>query len=486
MKLIELLDGIYAGDIEPRFHKTEILSVSCNSRKVMMGGLFVALKGRSHDGADFIEAAIKKGAFAIATSGDVACLRKRHEHVCFLRVDDLQEFLEGAVYKLLGNPSHDVKTIGITGTNGKTTVAYLVEAILNEAGAECGVIGTINYRLAQNIIPAGQTTPSFIDNQHFLTGLAWQSVPYCVIEVSSHALTQGRVHGIDFKGAIFTNLTSDHLDYHETRDNYFSAKSRLFTDLSPQATAVINIDDSYGRRLLTMTKAKTVTFGIERQAEVMAKDIRFEQSGSRFTLTCADGRIEVQTKLIGTYNIYNILAASSVCIAENVGLDVIKKGIERLCVVPGRLERVDCGQDFCVFIDYAHTQDALENVLTAIRQVSQTKIILVFGCGGDRDHTKRPLMGQVASRLADFSIVTSDNPRSEDPQSIIDQILPGFDGDHYRVVVNREDAIKQALNMAKTGDTVLVAGKGHETYQVLADGPVNFNEREIIEKSLKC
>ncbi|MCK5178031.1 MAG: UDP-N-acetylmuramoyl-L-alanyl-D-glutamate--2,6-diaminopimelate ligase, partial [Candidatus Omnitrophica bacterium] len=411
MRLNKLLDGIYTGKIEERFKQIKVLSVSCDSRKAMIGGVFVAIKGQSRDGADFIEAAVKKGVFAVAASGDVEHLQKKHERVCFLSVDDPQEFFQGIVYKLFGNPSEDVRTIGVTGTNGKTTVAYLVEAMINEADKECGVVGTINYRLSDNVIPARQTTPSFIDNQHFLTGLAWQDVPYCVIEVSSHALAQGRVHGINFAGAIFTNLTSDHLDYHQTTEDYFSAKSRLFTELGPEATAVINTDDPFGRQLLTMTKAKIVTYGIEQKADVMAKNIQLDLSGSRFTLACAAGDIEIRTKFIGTYNIYNILAAVSACIAEKLDLDTIKKGIERLGVVSGRLERVEYGQDFAVFIDYAHTQDALLNVLSAIRQISQARIILLFGCGGDRDKSKRPLMGQVAGRLADFSIVTSDNPR---------------------------------------------------------------------------
>ncbi|MCK5260221.1 MAG: UDP-N-acetylmuramoyl-L-alanyl-D-glutamate--2,6-diaminopimelate ligase [Candidatus Omnitrophica bacterium] len=486
MKLNELLDGIYTGEIEERFTQTKILSVSCDSRKAMMGGIFVVFKGFSCDGSDFIEEAVKKGVFAVATSDDIEHLQRKYENVYFIKVDDPQEFLQGVVLKLFGNPSEDVKTIGVTGTNGKTTVAYLVEAIINETKKECGVIGTINYRLSDNIIPARQTTPGFIDNQHFLTGLAWQDVPYCVIEVSSHALTQDRVHGIDFKTAIFTNLTSDHLDYHQTTENYFEAKSRLFTGLAPEATAVINTDDSYGRQLLAMTKAKIVTYGIEHQADVMAKDIQLDMLESRFTLTCADGDIEIQSNLIGMYNIYNILAAVSACIAEKLDLDTIKRGVANLGFIPGRLERVDYGQDFSVFIDYAHTQDALENVLKAIRQVSQTKIILVFGCGGDRDRSKRPLMGQVAGRLADLSIVTSDNPRSEDLQSIINEIVPGFDQDNYKVIVNREEAIGEAIKEAKADDMVLIAGKGHETYQVLADGKVDFNEREIIEKFLKC
>lgn len=486
MKLPELLEGIYSGEIEERFHQTEILSVSCDSRKAMLGGLFVALKGHRYDGVDFIDAAVVKGIYVVATSADVEPLKEKYKQICFLKVDDLQEFMEAAVFKIFGNPSREVKTIGITGTNGKTTVAYLIESIFLEAAKECGVVGTINYRLADNIIPAKQTTPSFIDNQHFLTGLAWQGVPYCVIEVSSHALTQGRVNGIDFRGAVFTNLTGDHLDYHETTDNYFSAKSSLFTGLSPESTAAINIDDPYGRQLPGMTKAKVVTYGIEQPADVTAKDIRLDIQGCRFTLVGAAGEIEVQTPLIGLYNVYNILAAASIGVAEGLALDVIKKGIERLKGVPGRLERVECGQDFSVFIDYAHTQDALENVLSAVRQISPSRIILVFGCGGDRDQSKRPLMGQVAGRLADISFVTSDNPRSEDPQSIIDQIVPGFEQENYKVVVNREEAIKEALNEAKAGDTVLIAGKGHETYQIIADQRIDFNEHEIVKKSLKC
>ena len=486
MKLDELLQGIYSGEIAPRFKHTDILSISCDSRKIMMGGFFVALKGQVHDGTDFIEEALARGAFAVAANGDIRKAQKEHPNICFLEVDNVQDFLHQAVRRLYGNPSETVRTVGITGTNGKTTVAYLVEAILKEAEKECGVIGTINYRLAETVVPAAQTTPNFIDNQYFLTGLAWQHVPYCIIEVSSHALSQDRVHGIDFKDAVFTNLTNDHLDYHETRENYFSAKARLFTGLNPESTAIINADDPYGQKLLTMTKAKIMTYGMERQADVMAKDVSMGISGSRFILTCAHGDIEIKTKVIGMYNIYNVLAAISLCLAEQISLDVIKQGIERLSVIPGRLERVECGQDFPIFIDYAHTQDALKNMLETIRRVSKARIILVFGCGGDRDQSKRCLMGQVAGQLADLSIVTSDNPRSENPRSIIDQIIPGFKKDNHEVVVNREQAIGQALKTATAGDIVLIAGKGHETYQVLADGPINFNERAIIEKSLKC
>jgi len=485
MKLHKLIGDIYDGRIEPAFEQKDIFFVSCDSRKITLGSFFVALKGLSCDGEHFIEEAIAKGASAVATSGDVETLQKKHASVCFLKVDDSQDFLKKVTRKFYGNPSEKVRVFGVTGTNGKTTATYLIESILKAAGKECGVIGTVNYRLAESIVPAQQTTPNFIDNQHFLTGLAWQRVPYCAIEVSSHALTQDRVHGIDFRVAVFTNLTSDHLDYHETKEDYFSAKASLFTELAPESAAVINKDDPHGQKLMTMTGAKIMTYGIESQADVTAKDIQLNMSGSCFTLVCSAGEIEIQTKLIGTHNVYNILSAASACLAEGVPLNVIRKGVEHLAAVPGRLERVECGQDFSVFIDYAHTQDALDNVLTSIRQAGGERIILVFGCGGDRDQFKRPLMGQTAGRLADLCIVTSDNPRSENPQSIIDQIIPGFERDNYKVVVNRKKAIKQALAEAKPGDIVLIAGKGHETYQIFSDKKIDFYERDIIEKCLQ-
>jgi UDP-N-acetylmuramoyl-L-alanyl-D-glutamate--2,6-diaminopimelate ligase len=486
MLLEELLDGIYFGEVSPPFREMEIFSICCDSRKVFLGGLFVALKGSAKDGNDFILEALAKGARVVVTDADVGRLQKDHRGACFLRIDDPARFLHQAAERFFGNPSLLVNTIGITGTNGKTTITYLIESVLRQNNQECGVIGTVNYRLGDRVVPSRQTTPDFIDNQRFLTGLAWQHVPYCVMEVSSHALTQGRVYGIDFKAAVFTNLTSDHLDYHKTKEDYFSAKARLFTPLSSQSAAVLNVDDIYGRQLCSMTEAKVMTYGIKRRADVMAKDIRLDISGSRFMLTCAAGEVEVKTKLIGTHNIYNILAAASVGLARQIDLTAIGRGIEALALVPGRLERVELGQAFTIFIDYAHTQDALENILSAVRHVSASRIILVFGCGGDRDTSKRPLMGRTAGELADLVIVTSDNPRSEDPQAIIDQIIPGFRNNNYTVIVDREEAIGYALRQARPEDIVLIVGKGHEMYQVFAQERVDFNERRIIEKCLSC
>jgi len=486
MRLDKLLEDIYAGEINAPFEHIDVSSISCDSRKIVKGDMYVALKGAVYDGDDFIEDAVIKGASIVVISQDSKYSNTENADICYLTVKNTKSFLHKAVNRLYGNPSRQVATIGITGTNGKTTVAYLIEAILNEDQKACGVIGTVNYRSGRTTVSATQTTPDFVDNQKFLADLASQTIPYCVMEVSSHALTQDRVDGVNFAAAVFTNLTSDHLDYHKTREQYFLSKAQLFTALEAEAVAVINIDDVYGQKLCPMIKAKIVTYGIKQKADVTASEIQLNIARSCFTLANGDDKIKIQTQLIGTYNIYNILAAASVCLARGMGFKTVKRGIERLTSIPGRLEYVDRGQDFSIFIDYAHTEDALKNVLTAIRQVSDSKVILVFGCGGDRDMSKRCLMGRVASTLADHSIVTSDNPRSEDPQLIIDQIVEGFSGDYYEVIVNRREAIEQALEVAQTGDIVLIAGKGHETYQILGCERIDFNERKIIEECLSC
>ena len=306
------------------------------------------------------------------------------------------------------------------------------------------------------------------------------------MEVSSHALEQGRVELIDFVTAVFTNLTSDHLDYHKNVENYFLAKAKLFQNLTLKATAVVNIDDPYGRRLAGMTRAKVLTYGIQSRAEIQAVDIEPSIHGSQFLLKTSQGSILIKTKLIGLHNIYNILSAVGVCLANRIDLPTIKKAIEKFSNVPGRLEKVEAGQKFHVFVDYAHTEDGLKNVLNSLRKVRRSKIITVFGCGGDRDPTKRPKMGKVVSRLSDTAIVTSDNPRSEDPQAIINEILPGFEKKNYTVVIDRKDAIEAALVQAKADDIVLIAGKGHENCQIFKDRTIHFDDRETVREILQC
>ncbi len=486
MELQELLKDIYLQPLEERYKSVAVSSVDTDSRKVKQGSLFVALQGQRFNGADFIPEVVKKGASVIVTSEDNSLWEQNVNGCCYLRIPDPYKFLRDAVKKFYGNPSANVQAIGITGTNGKTTTTYLIESILREADKSCGVIGTVNYRLGSKAIPSLNTTPSFIDNQQLLSDMAKENINYCIMEVSSHALDQGRVDLIDFKTAVFSNLTCDHLDYHQTMENYFLAKSLLFKNLSSASTAVINLDDPYGRKLVSMTEAKTMTYAIKANANVMAKDIQLSLANSQFKLVFPEGEMLIHSKLVGAYNVYNILAATAVCLSNDISIEKIKLGIEHLRDVPGRLEPVDFGQDFSIFIDYAHSPDALENVLTTIRQTSDAKIILVFGCGGNRDKTKRPQMGKIGGQLANFCIVTSDNPRNEEPQNIIDEIVMGFEQSNYKVIVDRQEAIEQALKMAQKGDIVLIAGKGHETYQIFNDRTIKFDERQIIRQVLRC
>lgn len=490
MLLKELLKDIYSGplprgDFSPR--QLAIRGIGSDSRAVEKDSLFVALKGTKHDGAQFIDEAIRRGARVIASSHPP---EEKRKDVLFLRVDDPHKFLCEVTRRFYGSLSAKVKCIGITGTNGKTTVTYLIESILTEAGKTCGVMGTINCRIGEKVLPSSlrgpkNTTPGLVENQQFLANLAQKNIEYCVMEVSSHGLDQGRVGLIDFKIAVFTNLTSDHLDYHRTRDNYFLAKARLFTNLSPGSVSVINIDDPYGAKLVSMTKSRVVKYGVSGEADICAKDIKTSVHKSHFMVRANGQSLKIETKLIGAHNVYNILAAIGVCLDEGIAPEAIIRGIARLEHVPGRLERIESPKGFAVFVDYAHTEDALKNVLEALRKINPKRIITVFGCGGDRDKTKRPKMGKVAGQLSDVVIVTTDNPRGEDPQSIISEIILGFSTDNYQVVADREKAIATAIAMADAGDIVLIAGKGHEDYQVFKDKTISFNERKVVEKYLR-
>lgn len=483
MKLDELLKGIYKGELPQRFKRCNIEMIQCDSRRVEEGSLFIALRGTKYNGLDFVNEAIAKGARVVITD----CGKQREsadKDICFLNVEDTKTFLPALVKRFYGDPSKEIKTIGITGTNGKTTVSYLLESILNAAGLKCGVIGTVNYRIGKEVMPAQNTTPGVIDNHHLLSVLVQENIPYCIMEVSSHALKQGRVDFIDFATAIFTNLTSDHMDYHQTIDDYFEAKSQLFINLPDKSTAVINQDDSCGEKFASLTKGEVLTYGLTSKADVVASDINMNLLGSTFTLQFSKSQIVMTTRLIGKHNIYNILAAAGACAAHQVSLECIKKGVEDLRMVPGRLEAIDFGQNFYVFVDYAHTEDALKNVLTQLRCLCARKIILVFGCGGDRDSTKRQKMGNVANELADISILTNDNPRGEDPLSIVEQILLGYRSNCYQVLLDRQKAIERALDMAEEGDIVLIAGKGHENYQIFKDKTIHFDDREVVRKYL--
>ncbi len=484
MLLKDLIKDIYPpNQIPPEFWDFPVESICSDSRQAKKGSLFIALKGPADDGGKFVGDAIKNGAAIIVKNDSPSSVEERG--VCVLTVPDTRRFLKELLKRFYDDPSHKIKTIGITGTNGKTTITYLLESIFQSAGKGCGVIGTIDYHFGSKRFVAKNTTPGVIDSHHYLSDMIKEGMPYCAMEVSSHALDQGRVAGIDFRTAVFTNLTSDHLDYHKDREDYFLSKAILFKNLSAQAIAVINQDDPHAGRLMEMTPATVVTYGIQNPSDVIAENIDLSLKGTTFVLKTLPGHISISTRLIGLHNVYNILAAAAVGWKENVSLEKIKDGIERLASVPGRMESIDDGQDFHVFVDYAHTEDAMRNILSSVRNVSDARIILVFGCGGDRDKTKRPKMGKVASAMADFVIITSDNPRSEDPKTIIDEILLGFDGDHYQIVLNRDQAIQEAIHRAKTGDVVIIAGKGHEDQQIFKDKTIPFDERQFVKNYLK-
>ncbi|MCB9747797.1 MAG: UDP-N-acetylmuramoyl-L-alanyl-D-glutamate--2,6-diaminopimelate ligase [Candidatus Omnitrophica bacterium] len=485
MQLKQLLDKVYNGQVLDAFKDIEVEFITADSRKVAANSLFIARSGMKYDGGNFIDMAVEKGAKVIVSAKEVQSSQSNSQ-ICYLKTDNPDQFLRQIAQKFYGNLSEKIKVIGITGTNGKTTISYLLESILREAGKESGLIGTINHRIGNKRIPSFNTTPSLLENLDFLSEMIQEGIPYCIMEVSSHALDQGRVDLIDFHSAVFTNLTQDHLDYHKSLENYFSAKSKLFTQLSSDAVSIINIDDNYGKKLVSKTSSKIITYGINKSAQVMAKDIQLSTTATQFKLVTPQDTVLIKSNLLGLFNVYNILAAVSFCLNEDISLDIIKRSIEHLKQVPGRLEKIDYGQDFTILIDYAHTHDALENVLRTIKDTCDSKIILVFGCGGDRDQSKRFKMGKVASRLADYSIVTSDNPRSEDPEVIIEQITKGFKMGQYEVEVDRFKAIEKALTMAEADDIVLIAGKGHENYQIFKERTIKFDERRIIKDLLQC
>ncbi|MDP2940745.1 MAG: UDP-N-acetylmuramoyl-L-alanyl-D-glutamate--2,6-diaminopimelate ligase [Candidatus Omnitrophota bacterium] len=476
-----------------------VAGLSCNSKAVRDGFVFVAVKGAAKDGHEFIREAIENGARVVIAQSGVRgqgtapdCigtigvpLTAGGDRVPVIRVKDTRQTLGKLAACLYGNPAKQVKAVGVTGTNGKTTVTYLIEAILQEAGRPCGVIGTINYRFQDSVLPSTNTTPGPLELQSMLAGMLKSGIQYCVMEVSSHALDQQRTAGMEFCSAVFTNLAQDHLDYHKKISDYFLAKAKLFSGLRRDAVAVLNSDDKFYPELRKLTQAKIFSYGIKKDARFRAKEIRFSASGTEFTLSGGERSVRLKSGLIGRHNVYNILAAAAWALAEGIGPLAIKSAVEKLVFVSGRLERINPGGNFAVFVDYAHTEDALKNILISLRQISDGRIIVVFGCGGDRDKSKRPKMGRVVSRLADYAIITNDNPRGEEPIDIIRDIERGMIRDNYYVIPDRAEAIRKSLSIARRGDIVLVAGKGHESYQIVKDKSFLFDDREVARECLK-
>ena len=461
--------------------------LTADSRQVTPKTLFVALRGVHTDGHHFLGDALDRGATVLVVEEFPVALQERVQQAgcTVVKVSNSRQAFGLLASAYYGHPERHLRLIGITGTNGKTTTSYIIESILQAAGKAVGVIGTVSYRIGTAVLPASHTTPDALELHHLLAQMVEASLDYAVMEVSSHALDQERVWGCRFEAAVFTNLSRDHYDYHGTAEAYFAAKARLFQDL-PAVWHILNLDDAYGQRLLDMSRARLLTYGLEGEATCKPSAVHHGLDGIRFTLSTTKGQLEITSPLVGRHNVYNLLAGIAVAIALDIDAGAIMQGIAQLQRVPGRLERVDSGQDFAVFVDYAHTPDALEQVLQLVRAETTGRLITVFGCGGDRDPGKRPLMGQVATRLSDYTIITSDNPRTEEPQRIIDEIITGVQSAaDYVALPDRQEAIAHAIAMAHPCDTVIIAGKGHEDYQILGQTRRHFDDCEVAQAALE-
>ena len=468
---------------------TEILDVFYDSRKVTNGSLFFALPGHRTDGKKYISEAVKKGAVAVVSDS-----YDKNLEAAQIIVADVFHFMSLFCAKFFDYPDKELSVIGITGTNGKTTITYMIESILANLGISCGVMGTVSYRYAGKSIEAPNTTPQALDIYKMMREMADAGIKYLAMEVSSHALSLGRVFGIDFDIAVWTNLTQDHLDFHKTMENYFRAKSELFTGMGRGTKknakfAIINADDEYGVKLSKLPMnavVKSYSINPETKADFLADNILISGSGSKFDISFNGMTQSVGIKHMGLHNVHNALAsfAAVVCLGEP--FEKTASALSNSKQAPGRLERVDTKNlGFEVAVDYAHTEDALKNVLSTIGNLKPRRIITVFGAGGDRDRAKRPLMGKTASEMSDFIFITSDNPRFEDPNQIILDVEVGvkkIGKKNYKVVADREEAIKEAVLMADKGDIVLLAGKGHETYQIIGAEKIHFNDAEIAQK----
>jgi UDP-N-acetylmuramyl-tripeptide synthetase len=482
-ELAEKLSATTSGPLD-----REVRDISYDSRACAPDTVFVAIAGAKFDGNDFAQQAIKRGAMAVIS--EKSCPAGFSQ--TWLQVADARLALAVASAEIFGHPSQRLELVGITGTNGKTTTAYLVDSIFKASGFPSALLGTITYRVRDKETPAERTTPEASDIQRFLSRACAQGCMYAVMEVSSHALELKRVHGCQFAVAVFTNFTQDHLDFHGTMENYFAAKRKLFdwaTGSLPQM-AVVNLDDPRADELLHVSinqGSKVLTYGFHPDADVRAQHFQASLDGLQFVARTPIGNLPITSALVGKPHVYNILAAVAVGLSLDFDLEEITRGINQCSRVPGRFETVHEDQDFAVVVDYAHTQDALQNVLETARQLTPYRIITLFGCGGDRDSTKRAPMGEVAARLSDLVIVTSDNPRSEDPEAIIRDIEVGLQrvGKPYIKIVDRREAIYRAIHEAQSGDVVILAGKGHETYQILKDGAIPFDDREVARKAIK-
>lgn len=513
MTIAELLKGLKVRRVKGPL-KEEIKGIAYDSRLVKEGFIFVAIRGFSVDGHAYIKDAIGRGAVGVVLEKKIELQSgfpyDLQNGIAFAEVDDSREALASLASVFYKEPSKKLSLIGITGTNGKTTTSYILKSILEKWGKKVGLLGTINYIIGKKIVSAPYTTPESLELQSYLRDMVDNGTEYAVIEISSHALELKRLVGCSFELALFTNFSQDHLDFHGTMDEYFAAKRRLFARdyLAKDGYAILNWDDPLVRSLAEELACNLITCGFEkgamlraeginsskfipkksRQSSKLKEDIKQNSSlfkGLSFEIQTPEGSFTVSSRLIGRINIYNILMAVGAAYALGIDRDVIIEGIREVKPVPGRFERIDKGQKFLCIVDYAHTEDALQKLVQEARLITKGRVITVFGCGGDRDKTKRPKMGAVAAELSDFVILTSDNPRTEKPEEIIKGIIKGIKKDNYTVQPDRSSAIKQAVSMAEAGDTLLVAGKGHEDYQEINGMRYPFSDKEEIRKAIQ-
>ena len=499
MKLNDLIEGLAMRQVSGSTSE-EIFGIAFHSREVQPHFLFAALKGVNYNGHDFISEAIRRGAKAIIAE----TVSETHREVTWITVPDTRIALAQVAARFFDDPSLALKVVGITGTNGKTTTSYLLESIFRAARYNPGVIGTINYRFGNIVRQSLNTTPESLEIQKLLARMAKEKISHVAMEVSSHALDQNRVEGINFAVGVFTNLTPEHLDYHGNMEHYTQSKAKLFSrflersKIAGEKFAVLNQDDPQTPYFRSLTSVSAVLYGMGNDVDITIEKAQVSQEGIRGILKTPRGDIKFISSLLGRFNLYNIMAAVGAAICLDAPLEAIRSGIENFISVPGRMERIGQERNFTILVDYAHTPDALEKALLSLRELAPLRLITVFGCGGDRDRNKRPMMGEIAAQLSELVVITSDNPRTERPEAIIAEIEEGvksaglekisFSESFYRkgyfTVVDRFEAIQAALHMARRGDIVLVAGKGHEDYQIIGKQRMPFDDREKIKEAL--
>lgn len=470
MKLFDLIE------CKESLAETEITGITCDSRQVKSGFAFICINGAKSDGHDYAETALENGAAVIVAERDLGISNQ-------IVVPDTHAAYADMCAKWFGNPADSLKLLGVTGTNGKTSVTYMMKKILEKAGYKVGLIGTIQNMIGDEIIAAHNTTPNAYELNSLFALMKAKGCSYVIMEVSSHALDQSRVYRLDFEAAMFTNLTQDHLDYHITMENYLAAKKKLF---SMCKTAIVNSDDPYSAELIKGLDCKVVTYSLGDSSTYSAKGVNYRPASVdyEFVSDSEIGHIKVNTG--GRFTVYNSLCTAACAVEIGIPLSTVASALSELQGVKGRAEVVPTGRDFTVIIDYAHTPDGLKNILSTFRECKKNRLIAVFGCGGDRDKTKRPIMGNIAAHFSDYAIVTSDNPRTENPSAIIKDILEGMKGAAIpvKVIENRIDAIKFAVSIAQKDDIIVLAGKGHETYQILNTGTIHLDEREVVSEAL--